>query len=148
MNYTPCLIAFVFISGILYLNLISDKQSVISDFRNSLPTELKQKYENIANERRNIYVSGVIYGFMISLALLLVIPKNKKSNKICLSLAVTLIFSYIYYIVYPKSDHIILYLDEQKDREKWLKVYKHMQLNYHTGIIVGLLIVSILWFVM
>ena len=147
MDYiTPCLISIIFISGLLYLKLVSNKDNVISNFRNSLSPELKQKYKNIASERKNIYITGIIYGLAISIILLLSVPKKIKSNPICFSLSIVLVFSYIYYIITPKSDYIILYLNNQIDRQNWLKVYKYMQFNYHLGISFGILIVTMLWF--
>ena len=47
--------------------------------------------------------------------------------------------SYFYYILSPKQDLMVLYLDNRRQREEWAKVYKTMQFNYHIGLLLGIL---------
>lgn len=148
INNNSCNVAIVFLSAMIYLKLFSDKNNIINEFKNSLPEELKYKYEQISNERRNIHLQGLVYGLLIAIILLYGVPNKIRSGRICFVVATILIFSHIFYIVYPKSDHIILYLNDPKDRERWLTVYNHMQRYYYIGLIIGLLIISIKIFIL
>ena len=145
-NYYSCWIATIFLSGLAYLKVFSNKNAIASNFQNSLPIELKQKYEAIVKERNNIYINGTIYGVIGAVMLLFIMKKKIGTNYICFVLVFSQVFSYIYYIMSSKSDYIILHLDNRKDRERWLEVYKHMHFNYHIGIVIGLFVVSILWY--
>lgn len=135
-----CSIAIVFMFAMIYLKLFSNKRQVINEFEKHLSNELQQKYKNIALERRNIYMYGMLFGLIIGLLLLFIIPIKNNINKLCLVLASSFILAIIYYILYPKSDYIILYLNNYDDRKRWLDVYKYMQTNYYIGIIIGIII--------
>ena len=136
-----CYIVIVLTTAMLYLKLFSNKNNIVSAFEKSLPSELQSKYQQLAEERKNIHIKGMIYGLVLAFILLFLL-KNIK-NRVCFVLAIMLIFSHLYYILVPKSDYIILYLNDYHDRNRWLAVYKHMQNNYYFGIIIGLIIVMI-----
>ena len=143
--YSSCSVSIVFLSAMLYLTLFSDKNAIIKDFMTSLTPENKEKYKNIVKERQQIYLTGFVYGLIISFTLLYIFHKTlNKKLLICFTVATSYIVMYLYYILYPKSDYIILYLNNQQDREKWLKIYKHMQKTYHIGILFGLIFVSLM----
>ena len=40
--------------------------------------------------------------------------------------------------LYPKTDYMAKYLETEKQRVAWLKIYKTMQFNYHFGFVLGL----------
>lgn len=141
-----CSIAVVFIFAMIYLKLFTNKNDVINEFKTYLPDELQQKYKDISIERRNIYLYGLLYGTIIGLVLLLIFPIKSNVSKVCLVLAASSIGSVIYYILYPKSDYMILYLDKYEDRKRWLDVYNYMQNNYYIGITIGLVIALVLEF--
>ena len=53
--------------------------------------------------------------------------------------AITLATNYFYYILHPKSDYMILHLEEESQRLIWLKVYRNMQVKYHIGLVLGII---------
>jgi hypothetical protein len=62
----------------------------------------------------------------------------------CYLIAMTYIFCYIYYTMTPKSDLLVVYLDDPAAREKWVEVYKYMQYNYHMSMLLGIVFVGLL----
>ena len=49
--------------------------------------------------------------------------------------------NYLYYMLKPKSDWMILYLNDPKQRELWLDIYKTMKQKFHLGFLFGLVAV-------
>ena len=101
-----CLIAGAFITASIFVCLRVDKQALNQPLMELLDDENKQRYINIANERKDIYFKGFGLGFIISVIDLFVLNKNKtfkvtKLTNICFVLAVSfaLIISFIFYIL-------------------------------------------------
>jgi hypothetical protein len=132
----------------LFWIFMVDKSAIVKPFLDSLDDDLKEKYYKIGNERKAIYLKGYSIGFIISLAVIYLKFLNKISfdsiSVVCLTGAITFFTSYFYYILSPKSDHMIKYLNNRNQRELWLDVYKKMQLNYHVGVGLGLICVMYL----
>jgi uncharacterized membrane protein YkgB len=38
----------------------------------------------------------------------------------------------------PKTDYMILHLNEENQRKEWLKINKTMQFKYHIGLLLGI----------
>lgn len=147
--------------------LTLDKNKVTEDFVKSLgPHEIK-RYETIRGERQRIYFTGFSLGIILSLGSLLLLPLlrgNRNGNvimkfisklgfkmrnmnsiaKMCFTTSITFITTYYYYILSKKSDYMILHLEEKSKRKEWLKVYKAMQRNCHTGFALGMIGVAFL----
>ena len=58
---------------------------------------------------------------------------------VCIVGAITLLCNYLFYIIHPKSDYMVLHLDSKGQREAWLDIYRHMQLKYHMGLVFGII---------
>ena len=56
----------------------------------------------------------------------------------CITGSITFTVNYFYYILTPKSEWMILSLEGQDQKEAWLKMYRHMQFNYHVGFLLGI----------
>jgi hypothetical protein len=122
----------------------SDKQ----DFLNVLNDKQKLTYENIIKERKNIYYIGYILGLILSFIIIFIIKKinkNKLNNTslVCLVGSITFITNYLFYILYPKTDYMLLHLNDKKQIEEWLKIYKKMQFKFHMGFVLGIIAVMI-----
>ena len=140
---TTCGIAVVFVVANLYLTFTADKTGKKSEFYQSLSRSDIQRYEAIIKERRDIYLQGYLLGIVISVAILFANGLNGRKGMgsngvVCLVGAVTLVVNYLYYMIHPKSDYMILHLNEEKQREEWLRVYRDMQLKYHVGLVFGI----------
>lgn len=138
-----CSVALIFIIAMVYMMFAVDKNEIKSTLMNVLNEEEKEKYQSLINERRNIYLLGYGVGVVLSLLLIyfrkMLKLKINKNSMICFILSISFLTTYFFYILYPKKDYMVRYLDDSKKREAWLSVYKTMQWNYHFGLVLGLL---------
>ena len=139
-----CSIAIVFLIANLYIMFTADKTKLKSEFYNTLDTVEIKRYENIIVERRNIYLRGYLLGLLLSI---LVVSINGKQEKgwfntakanICIVGMVTFVVNYLYYIIHPKSDYMVIHLHKSDQRKAWLQINRHMQLKYHVGFVLGI----------
>lgn len=144
-----CGISLVFIIGMIYMSFAIDKHSISSEFKQTLNQEQQQKYSEITRERLNIYYTGYILGFMMSLGIIMfnIFIKKQAMTKIemaCLTGGVTFLTTYFYYILSNKSEYMIMNLHNDRQKEAWLNIYKTMQFNYHAGLVLGIIGVMIM----
>ena len=122
-----------------------------SEFKKTLTNEQKAIYENIISERKNIYYGGFILGIALSLIALYIGDNlffiDKKNNatlpKVCSVATITFITNYFFYILYPKTDYMLLHLTNKTQIEGWLAIYKKMQYKFHFGFILGIIAITI-----
>ncbi len=94
-------------------------------------------------ERRDIYLKGYVYGLILSVILILgnkyTMKKSKmgRGGNIGVMVGVTLLTNYFYYMLSPKSDLMVTHLDEEAQRVAWQKIYRTMQVSYHSGLLLG-----------
>jgi hypothetical protein len=128
------------------MNTLVYKKGVTNKYYDNLSDDAKQAYKNIVNERMQIYNQGFILGFFVSL-IFLYYNKYVKEEKltlyqtICIVLAVMFVVNYFYYILSPKSDWMLNHVNSKRDVKNWLKLYKHMQRYYYSGLLLGLIAV-------
>lgn len=140
-----CVVGLVFLIANIYLSIAADKTKNKQAFYDTLTPELKEKYESIIVERRNIYFTGYAYGLVLAFALLFANKYNSKKSKmsrttnIGMMVGVTLLTNYFYYMLSPKSDLMVTHLDKEEQRLAWQKIYKTMQFNYHVGLVLGII---------
>jgi hypothetical protein len=140
-----CALSAVFGAGSIACFLNTKKGAVMKDFKESLNEKQKEKYEDITNNRRNIYTNGLMLGAVLSIATIYILGKKQllSINNLCIFVSTVLITSYLYYILSPKGEYMIIHLNDAEQREKWLKIYKKMQFNYHAGLVFGIVSVII-----
>jgi hypothetical protein len=144
-----CIIALVFLIANIYtIFSCSNNKELKKNFLNVLNEEQKITYEKIINERKNIYYSGYILGLLLSLIGYFSIKKftKMKFNKlslICFVGAITFVTNYLFYILYPKSDYMLLHLNDKKQIQEWLNIYRTMQIKFHIGFVLGILAIMI-----
>ena len=143
MHCYLCAVSFVFLFSMVYMTIMKNR-SLLDDFAHALRynMDLQKRYENIVRERRNIYYQGFTLGIVISIIVLLVF-KMDTTYRVCTSAAITFIITYFYYLFKPKSDYMIIHMNDYRLREKWLNIYKHMQFNNHMGFFLGLVFIMI-----
>jgi hypothetical protein len=106
----------------------------------SLSEPQLEKYKLIIAERRNIYLSGYLLGLSLSAIVIVgLMDSLNKVKMVCLTGSITFLTSYFYYILSPKQDLMVLYLDNRYQRYEWQKIYKKMQFNYHIGLLLGII---------
>ena len=144
-----CIIALVFLIANIYIIFsCSNNKELKKNFLNVLNEEQKITYEKIIDERKNIYYSGYILGIILSLIGYFSIKKftTMRFNKvslICFVGAITFVTNYLFYILYPKSDYMLLHLNDKKQIQEWLNIYRTMQFKFHIGFVLGILAVMI-----
>ena len=139
-----CITGIIFLIANVYVSFNADKTEHKNAFYATLTPELKTKYETIVAERRDIYLKGYVYGLILSVILVLGTkyftkkPKMGRSGNIGAMVGVTLLTNYFYYILTPKSDLMVTHLDKEEQRLAWQKIYRTMQVRYHSGLILGM----------
>lgn len=138
---TSCFVAVVFLIANLYVTFTADKSVLKDELYKTLDAENIARYESIVEERRTIYLQGYGLGLLISLILLVFMNKRNvgKVGKICFVGGVTLTVNYLYYMLKPKTDYMVLHLDKEEQRQAWLNIYRGMQVKYHIGLVLGIL---------
>jgi hypothetical protein len=134
-----CGIAIVFLVGMIYMTFAIDKCSITKNFINSLNKEQSDRYKSIIAERRHIYLSGYLFGLALSAIIIVGMKTIKKFQMLCLTGSVTFLTVYFYYILSPKQDLMVVYLNDKNQRNEWQKIYKKMQFNYHVGMLLGVI---------
>ena len=135
----------------IYFYTMTGNNVIVNKYKKILSPELQQKYEQIKNERMKISYQGYILGFILSIGIILYNLKlkgTKLSNLslICITTATMFITNYFYYILYPKTDWMLNYLQNKDEIKGWLEMYREMQFNYHMGLTLGIIAVGILAF--
>jgi|DEB0MinimDraft_6_1074348.scaffolds.fasta_scaffold01637_3 uncharacterized membrane protein YkgB len=140
---STCGIALMFLIANIYVTLSSDsKLKIKENYYKTLSRNEILRYENIVNERRNIYFQGYGLGLIMSFILLALNYNNKNglsnNSMMCVVGAVTLTVNYFYYMLAPKSDYMVLHLNKREQREEWQKINRYMQVKYHVGLLLGI----------
>jgi len=145
-----CAIAFIFIVANIYCCAFSHRSGgVIQEFTAKLSPENQQRYAAITRERQGIYFMGLFLGFVLAMILLVCCRKyflgsggnGPRSGLLCMVAAVAFSVNYFYYILSPKSDWMVLHLKSEEETNAWLTVYRTMQVNYHAGLVLGIIAV-------
>ena len=149
-----CAIATAVLISMIYKMFSIDKSKLMTNFTKTLTSNLREKYQKIVLERRNIYFQGYALGFAISLFVIynnyIKLSSSRTKNQalskfslVCTVVSVTFIVSYFHYILHPKSDWMVKYLTTNQQKDAWLKIYRHMQLNCHIGAALGIIAVAL-----
>ena len=117
---------------------------IMQKYREQLPESLQNTYREIVNERTKINYFGYLLGFILSIVIIIYntrIAKNKMGNlgMVCLVIAVSFTVNYFYYILSPKSKWMLNEVKTEEQTKAWLEMYRHMQVYYHTGFVLGII---------
>jgi uncharacterized protein YacL len=147
------MISAIFIIGMIYFYNMTDKSIIVKHYKDSLPSDLQKRYENIAQERKRISIHGYILGLILSLLIIFYNVQYKnlslKGNTIalvCTVIATCFLTNYFYYILSPKSDWMLNHINNQQQVRAWLLMYREMSYNYHAGLALGIIAVGIFAF--
>lgn len=105
----------------------------------TLSEELDLIYTNIAIERRNLYVQGLVLGLVLAALVCWKFKIGNKFHKVSLMTAITLFVAFSYYSLMPKSDYMLNHLKTEEQNKAWLSIYKTMKERYMMGIVGGAL---------
>jgi hypothetical protein len=147
------MISAIFVIGMIYFYNISDKSAVVKHYKSSLSSDLQKRYEKITKERMNISYQGYALGVILSLVIIfynvrIKSPSNRMNTTslVCTVIATAFVTNYFYYMLSPKSDWMLNHMNNQEEVKAWLLMYREMQFNYHSGMVLGIIAVGILAF--
>jgi len=146
-----CALTTAFVISMIYMNNATQKSQTIQVYQEQLPTNLKNLYEKLTNERLRIYYYGYILGFILSLIVIFYNSQiSKPSHKMttftvtCTVITISFITNYFYYMLSPKSDYMLNHINSPDQTKAWLTMYRHMQYYFHMGLVLGLVAVAFL----
>lgn len=147
-----CFIALLFLVANMYTMFSVDCKEVKADFYKLLNDKQKSIHQKIVDERKSIYFTGYGLGLILSFVFILfykIMMKPDKKTKtsiwmiVCMVGAITFTCNYLYYILSPKTTYMIQHLENQEQIDEWLKIYRTMQVKYHTGLVLGIVAIMI-----
>jgi len=138
-----CAIAAIFIISMIYFQNATTKSQVVQMYKAQLPPNLQNLYEKISRERLHIYYYGYVLGLILS-AIIIFYKRKTNATTICLVVVVSFITNYFYYILSPKSQWMLEHINSPEQTKAWLAMYRSMQVNYHTGFVLGIVAVGLL----
>lgn len=146
-----CSISAIFIIGMIYFYNMTGKSKIVNHYKSALSSDLQKRYEKISRERMMISYQGYILGFLLSLGIIFYNLKIKGSKMnstslVCTVIATCFVTNYFYYMLHPKSDWMLNHMGNQEEVKAWLKMYREMQFNYHSGLVLGIIAVGIFAF--
>ena len=133
-----CLVSLIFILGMIYFYNATSSSKVVQHYKDSLPSNLLERYNKISKERMRISYFGYVLGLVISL-LIIINRKMNTQTKVCVTIVVTFLTNYFYYILSPKSDWMLYHINSPEQTKAWLEMYRTMQYNYHLGLVFGII---------
>ena len=146
-----CMISAIFIIGMIYFYNMTGKSKIVKHYKSSLSSDLQNRYDKISKERMMISYQGYALGVILSLGIIfynLKIKRTKLNNTslVCTVIATAFITNYFYYMLSPKSDWMLNHMSNQEEVKSWLLMYREMQFNYHSGLVLGIIAVGIFAF--
>ena len=60
-----------------------------------------------------------------------------KTPKVCAFVVIELVINHVYYMGMKKSSYMLNHLDNQKQVNAWLEIYKHMKTRKLIGMTIG-----------
>lgn len=146
-----CMISAIFVIGMIYFYNLTDKSKIVKHYKSFLSSDLQKRYDKISKERASISYQGYILGVILSLGIIFYNLKIKKerlntTSLVCIVIATSFVTNYFYYMLHPKSDWMLNHMGNQEEVRAWLQMYREMQFNYHSGLVLGIIAVGILAF--
>ena len=146
---TLCIIAMLLVFAMVIRTFTFGNKSELQLFRDTLNEKQLLTYNNIIEDRKTIYYTGTVIGFILTGLYLLwnKFMRNKKSSSkcswvnACIAVVIMSFVTYFYYMLTPKTDYMILHLKTSEQHHEWLNVYKSMQYDYHISFVYSLLAV-------
>ena len=132
-------IGIAFIVSSIAITFCLNKKSLFNPYLDMLTDDEREKYDQIVIERRNIYLTGFGIGLFIAILMMFLLTKTLTPlQSVGIGVAIVYSISYFFYMLFPKSDYMIQYLDKKDERQAWWKIYRTLQFYYHLAFALGL----------
>ena len=141
-----CSISAIFIIGMIYMTNAMSNNDIIQKYQDQLPEDLIATYQEIVVERTRIYYMGYILGFVLAAIVIFYQSRRSKfsaTSMVCTAVAISFLTNYFYYVLSPKSTHMLEHVKSEEQTIAWLEMYKGMQFHYHTSLAIGLVGVGV-----
>jgi len=143
-----CFLAAIIIVGMVIMTMMMQSDPFIQTYEEKLSPELQTVYKKIVKERQSIFYMGYLIGFVVAILFLLFSFKYmgrrlSTSAVVCSVVAISFIVNHLYYILAPKTDYMVSHLNNQRDRDNWVEMYRRMQVYFHGSMVVGLVAVGV-----
>jgi len=138
-----CLVGIAFIIAqfiMLFSMTFNNKEHII--LNNSLDEAQKGVYKKIVSKRRQIYIKGYLLGIVLSMIVILLnyyYFKKDKLGALCIGIVISVLTTYFFYILSPKSKYMLEVLETREQINNWLKIYKSMKFKFHLSFLLGLI---------
>lgn len=129
-------LAIAFLSATIATTFYPGKKELKKNLMDYLNDEEIDIYQEIVEERRNIYLIGLGLGMMLSYLYLKYFNRGQLDGM--MSVSITGVVNYFFYVLMPKSKYMIEYLDEPEENQAWLDIYRTMQMRWHGAFLLGL----------
>ena len=146
-----CIFSAVFVISMIFMTNAMSTSQTIQIYQKQLPPDLQQLYQQIREERTQIFYTGYIIGFVLALLIILYNTQIKRSKMgwtamVCLTVSVAFITNYFYYVLTPKTKWMLDHIENPDQTKAWLQMYKNMQLYYHSSLALGIIAIGLFAF--
>ena len=146
-----CIFSAVFVISMIFMTNAMSTSQTIQTYQKQLPQDLQQLYQQIRDERTQIFYTGYIIGFILALAIIVYNTQIKKTkmgwpSMVCLTVTVAFITNYFYYILTPKTKWMLDHIENPDQTKAWLQMYKNMQTYYHGSLALGIIAIGLFAF--
>jgi len=152
--FTQCGLATILIFSKLFTLFTCNKSEAYLHLRNILNDQQKQILDKVTKERLHIYLRGQLLGIIIGGILLYhgYLHRNDATSitkffNLCGFILVINLVVYLNYHFTPKSDYLLLHLNNKEQNKAWVNMYEHMKQCHIKSFLYGFLAYSILGYV-
>lgn len=124
--------AMLLTTGVTTINAKEAKESFMSSFDDVQ----RSQYESIVTERRNLALQGTILGMLLGL-LYFMTASTEGMERACNTTAIALGSVYFYYMLMPKSDAMVRYLNKGAQLDRYLEFGRSMSIKWDVGLLLG-----------
>jgi len=146
-----CIFSAVFVISMIFMTNAMSTSQTIQIYQKQLPQDLQQLYQQIREERTQIFYTGYIIGFILAVIIIAYNTQIKKTrmswpSMVCLTVTVAFITNYFYYVLTPKTKWMLDHIENPDQTKAWLQMYKSMQTYYHGSIVCGIIAIGLFAF--
>ena len=136
-----CGLAAVFAVASIFTTLNACGGKAVAALRAALNTNQREVYDGIASSRLNIYIMGLCLGFILAIGF--VVMKSRTGQplvsliSLCQLISISQTVVYLYYMLAPKPELMVVSLANERQREKWAVAYRSMQFRYYSAFLLS-----------
>lgn len=141
-----CGLAAVFAAASIFTTLNACGGKAVSLFRAALTTNQRDVYDGIAASRLQIYIIGLCLGLVMSMGFVMMKSRTGQSlvslMSLCQVVSITQVVIYMYYMLAPKPELMVVSLANERLREKWAIAYRSMQVRHYSAFLLSIISVG------